>query len=188
MGENYWYQESPVYAHKRLRSWVPSRDLDARARRPFTAPHQDWNHIHVAESAQKLMKAGVRVHAGAHGQREGLGMHWEMWSMHQGGFTPYEAIRAATLHGAEYLGLDQDLGRIQKGLLADIAMIKGNPLKEMKTSEHVQWIMINGQLYDAFTLKRLEPSPADPPAIFLKKDGTQADDPTRKQGECGCHP
>ena len=188
MGENYWYQDSPIYAHKRLKSWVPQRHLDARARRPFTAPHMDWNHIQVAESAQKLMKAGVRVHAGAHGQREGLGMHWEMWSMHQGGFTPYEALRAATLHGAEYLGLDQDLGRIQKGYLADFAIIEGNPIKNLRLSEQVKWVMLNGQLYEGQTLARLEPRPADPPFLFFKQDGTQPDEATQKEAECGCHP
>merc|ERR1712023_54047 len=62
MGENYWYQESAVYQHKRLRRFIPTRSLDARARRPFTAPLYDWNHINVAKSAWKLRQKGVRIH------------------------------------------------------------------------------------------------------------------------------
>ena len=188
MGENFWYQESPVYAHTRLRNFVPNRELDARARRPFTAPKSDWNHIQVARSARALMRAGVRVNAGAHGQREGLGMHWEMWSMHQGGFTPYEAIRAATLHGAYYLGLEQDIGRIQAGYLADLAIIKGDVLKDLRLSEHVTWVVAGGQVYDAHTMAGLAPKVTDPPYLFFKDQGLQPDVPTRQQGSCGCTP
>ena len=49
--EHYWYQDSEVYAHPRLRRFVPSRVLDARGRRPATAPHHEWNHIDVAKFA-----------------------------------------------------------------------------------------------------------------------------------------
>lgn len=188
MGENYWYQESAVYAHKRLRRFVPPRSLDARARRPLTAPLMDWNHIAVARSARDLMRAGVRVQAGAHGQREGLGMHWEMWSMHQGGFTPYEALRAATLHGAMYLGLDQDLGRVSPGYLADLAIIKGDPLTDLRKSEDVRWVVLGGRVYDAQTMARLTPTPLPPPQLFFHAQGTQPDEATQRQGECGCHP
>ncbi|MDP6947110.1 MAG: amidohydrolase, partial [Myxococcota bacterium] len=45
--EHYWYQESEVYTHPRLRRFVPSRVLNARARRPARAPHHEWNHIDV---------------------------------------------------------------------------------------------------------------------------------------------
>ena len=134
------------------------------------------------------MRAGVRVHAGAHGQREGLGMHWEMWSMHQGGFTPYEALRAATLHGAEYLGLDQDLGRVAPSYLADLAIIEGDPLHDLRQSERVRWVMLGGQLYDAQTLARLAPNAAPAPSVFFHTEGTQADEATERQAECGCHP
>ena len=188
MGENYWYQESPVYANSRLRHFVPSRELDARARRPFTAPHGDWNHVNVARSARDLMRAGVRVNAGAHGQREGLGMHWEMWSMHQGGFTPYEALRAATLHGAHYLGLDRDLGRVAPGYLADLAIIKGDVLRDLRLSERVAWVIIGGQVYDAETMVGVAPRVTSAPYLFFKDQGVQPDVPTRAQGECGCAP
>ena len=47
-----------------------------------------YNHIHVAASAKQLNDRGVAVNTGAHGQREGLAMHWEIWMLGQGGFTP----------------------------------------------------------------------------------------------------
>ena len=115
-------------------------------------------------------------------------MHWEMWSMHQGGFTPYEALRAATLHGAHYLGLDQDLGRVAPGYLADLAIIKGDVLRDLRLSERVAWVVIGGQVYNAETMTGVAPRATSAPYLFFKDQGVQPDVPTRAQGECGCTP
>ena len=69
------------------------------------------------------MDAGVKVQLGAHGQLHGLGAHWEMWMFAQGGFSNMEAIRASTLWGAEYIGMDKDIGSLEKGKLADFVVI-----------------------------------------------------------------
>ncbi len=68
-------------------------------RRP-TAPDDQYNHFEVAKYAKTLSDKGVSIHIGAHGQREGLASHWELWIMQQGGFTPWEAIRNGTIDGA----------------------------------------------------------------------------------------
>ena len=188
MGENYWYQESEVYRHPRLTRFTPTPQLQARARRPFTAPPNEWNHIDVARAARKLMERGVRINAGGHGQREGLGLHWEMWSMVQGGFSAHQALRAATLHGAESLGLDQELGRIAPGYLADLAIVKGNPLTNIRQSEHVEWVVLNGALFQASTMAQFAPTMSAPPHLFFAEEGVGEDRETRAQGECGCSP
>ena len=74
------------------------------------APDDEWNHFNNAKIAADLLHKGVSVQLGAHGQREGLGAHWEMWMFVQGGMTPLEALRCATLNGARYLGMDKDIG------------------------------------------------------------------------------
>ena len=106
-GENYWYAHGNVFAHERLRRFVSPRALDARARRRPLASRGDWNHIDIARLCKQLLDAGVEIQLGAHGQREGLAAHWELWSFVQGGMSTHQALRAATLAGAHYLGLDQ---------------------------------------------------------------------------------
>ena len=185
--EHFWYQESEIYAHPRLRRFVPARVLDARGRRPATAPHHEWNHIDVARFAKRLIDAGGYVQVGGHGQREGLGAHWEMWALVQGGFTPHEALRSGTMHGAFYLGLDKDLGSLKPGKLADIALIAGNPLADVRDSEKVRYVIANGRLYDARTMAQLYPDKVAAPEYFFTRDGVRTDDEVRGLDGClGC--
>ncbi|HYE13369.1 MAG TPA: amidohydrolase family protein, partial [Pyrinomonadaceae bacterium] len=96
-------------------------------------------------------------HLGAHGQLQGLGAHWELWMLQQGGLTNLEALRAATLHGAQYLGLDGELGSIEPGKLADFAIFDRNPLANIRNSETVSLVMINGVLYSTENMDEIYP-------------------------------
>jgi imidazolonepropionase-like amidohydrolase/Tol biopolymer transport system component len=160
-GENYWYRHTDVWANERLLTFVPRRIVDARARRPLHAPEEEWNHVQVAATAARLDRAGVIVNVGAHGQREGLAVHWEMWMFEQGGMTPLEALRTATLNPARYLGLDGDLGSLEPGKLADIIVIDGNPLEDLHVSEKVTYTMVNGRIYDAATMNQVGNHPRE---------------------------
>ncbi|MDP3370985.1 MAG: amidohydrolase family protein, partial [Brevundimonas sp.] len=148
-GENYWYQESPVWDHPILTQYVPRRLLDARARRPGTLPDNEWNHISIAREATRLSEQGVSVLIGAHGQREGLAAHWELWSLAQGGMAPMEVIRAGTLNGAQALGLDRDLGSLEIGKLADMVVLDRNPLDNIRNTTSIAYTIANGRVYDS---------------------------------------
>ena len=118
-------------------------------------PDEEFNHIDIAAQAAELVHNGGRVQLGAHGQLQGLAPHWELWMFVQGGMTPHEALRAATLDGARYLGLDGDVGSIEAGKLADLAVIEGNVLDDIRQSEKVRYTMINGRLFDAATMNEI---------------------------------
>ncbi len=148
-GENYWYQESPVWNDPILTQYVPRRILDARARRPTTAPDNEWNHISVAREATRLSDMGVTVQIGAHGQREGLAAHWELWSLAQGGMQPLDVIRAGTLNGAKALGMDGDIGSLEVGKLADMVVLNDNPLENIRNTTSVAYTVLNGRVYDS---------------------------------------
>ncbi len=173
MGENYWYAKTHVWEDERLLRFVPRRIIDARSRRPFTAPDEEWNHIPAAGMAKALLDAGVSVQLGAHGQREGLAAHWEMWMFVQGGMTPLEAIRCATLNGARYLGLDGDIGSLAPGKLADLVVLDKNPLENIRDTEAIRYVMQNGRLYDGLRLDEIGNRPRRRPDFYFERPGGQ---------------
>ena len=170
-GENYWYANTRVWEDERLLRYTPRAIVDARSRRPMTAPDDEWNHFLNARLANKLHQAGVGVQLGAHGQREGLGVHWELWMLQQGGMTAHEALRCATLGGARYLGLDGDLGSLEPGKLADFIVLDRDPLADIRNSESVRWTIVNGRVYDAMRMDEIGNHPRPRAAFFWEREG-----------------
>ncbi len=183
-GETYWYAHSDVWRHPLLSRYVPRSVLEPRSVRRELAPEEDYNVFKVASTATELQRAGVPVNLGAHGQREGLGAHWEMWTLARGGMTPLEIIRTATLNGARYLGMDKDIGSLEAGKLADMAIIDGDILKDIRLSDRVSQVMLNGRLYDSATMNEVGATPkARKPFFFEGASGAAAPVETRSEAE-----
>ncbi|MFN3512175.1 MAG: amidohydrolase family protein [Phenylobacterium sp.] len=171
-GENYWYETTDVWADPRLSKFVPRRILDARARRRVKMPLEEYNHIDISRAAKELNDLGVSVQLGAHGQREGLAAHWELWMFAQGGMTPLQALRAGTLSGARYLGLDRDLGSLEPGKLADLVVLDANPLEDIRNSAAIRYTVAGGRVFDATTMDELGGKPRKP--FWFEGEGAQA--------------
>lgn len=189
-GENYWYDTTDVFRNERLTSFLPPDMLDGTARRRTKAPLEEYNHFRIAEMCKMLTDAGVKVTLGAHGQREGLGAHWELWMFGQGGMTPLEALRSATLNGAEYLGMDKDLGSLEKGKLADILILDANPLDDLFNSTSISQVVLNGRIYDAATMNELGKNPRERAPLFWEQGGAGASNAhshSAQQHRCGCN-
>ncbi len=155
--EVYWYQKTDVWANEKLLKYTPRAVIDARSRHRTIAPDEEYEngHILVSKTCKYLTDAGVKVNLGAHGQLQGLGAHWELWSLAQGGMTNHEALRAATLNGAEYIGLSKDIGSLEQGKLADLIIMQKNPLEDIQNSNTIVYTMINGRLYDTETMNEV---------------------------------
>jgi imidazolonepropionase-like amidohydrolase/Tol biopolymer transport system component len=153
--EDYYYQDTEVWKHPILSNFVPPSVLQPRSVRRPMAPEEDYRDDDAAAAAKVLLDAGVLVNTGAHGQREGLATHWEMWSFARGGFSPMEALAAATINPALYLGMAGDVGSLEAGKLADLVVLDDNPLDDIRNSDHIRQVMVNGRLYRADTLEEI---------------------------------
>jgi len=168
-GENYWYQHFNVWENKRLLTFTPREIIDARSRRRSMASDDDYSYMETSRAIRSILDAGGKVQLGAHGQLQGLGAHWELWMLQQGGMTNLQAIRCATLYGAEYLGLDHDLGSLEAGKLADLIVLDKNPVENIRNSDSVHYVMLNGRLYDAETMNEIGNHPRQRPPFYWER-------------------
>lgn len=103
---------------------------------------------------QRLLHAGAHITAGTDSPfiPYGISLHVELQQLVDAGFTPEEALRAATIRAAEALGVDDHLGSIEAGKLADMVIVEGDPLRDIRAAQHVQRVIKNGIVYEADAL------------------------------------
>lgn len=157
--ENYFYATEEVYHDQKLQYFTPHEELASKSRRVSAGWFMEEEHIFPrhAEFIKALVEAGGMAGVGSHGQLQGLGYHWELWAMAAGGISNLDMLKVATVIGAESLGLDQDLGSLQKGMLADILILDENPLEDIRNTNTLSFVIKNGRVYDANTLNQVAP-------------------------------
>ena len=170
-GEFYWYGHTNVWEDKKLNHFFPQQALDARSIRREVGPEWDYYHVEVAKAAKKMRDAGIKIQVGGHGQLQGLGTVWEMWMLTQGGMTPWEALRAGTIDGADYIGYSQDLGSLEVGKRADLVIVNGNPLENIQATADTAMVMVNGRLFDTSTMAEIGGQKRPAPIFFWQRAG-----------------
>ena len=162
--ENWFYTHENVAGDAKLRHFTPKAELDPKVRRRNPGPgpggwfrDDEYAFRRHAAWIKQLLEAGGRAGVGSHGQLQGLGYHWELWAIASGGLSHHDALRAATLLGAEAIGLGQDLGSLEPGKLADLLVLEKNPLEDIRHTNTLRYVMKNGRLYDANTLDEVWP-------------------------------
>lgn len=147
-GELYFYRHHDPFDDARLLRHWDRRDLDARTYRGRTSTQQDdWNHQQTARDAAAMQNRGLLVTMGAHGQLQGLGVHWELWAMGgPGAMSPMRALQAATIDGAKYLGLDHVLGSITPGKFADMIVLDADPREDLHNTAKIHMVIHNGEI------------------------------------------
>jgi imidazolonepropionase-like amidohydrolase len=101
-----------------------------------------------------LHKAGVPIVAGTDQTVPGHSLHREVELYVQAGFTPMEAIQAATIVPARVMGLDKELGTVEAGKRADVIILDGNPLESIRNIRKVEFVITNGIMYNCAELWR----------------------------------
>lgn len=171
-GEYYWYNKMNIWENERFLKFYPQGALDARAIRREVGPDWDYYHIEVAKQAKRLRDAGIKIQIGGHGQMQGLSPNWEIWSLVQGGFSPWQALRAATIDGADYLGYSAELGSIEAGKRADLVITNTNPLDSIQNTIDTAYVMVNGRLFDAATMAEIGGKQRPAPEFYFNQQQT----------------
>ena len=112
------------------------------------------------EVVQLLHKAGVPFLAGTDTPPgvyifPGFSLHEELQRFVAAGFTPLEALQTATLNPARFLGMEEQLGTIEKGKLADLVLLNGNPLEDISNTKKIAAVIVNGQYYSGKDLEKM---------------------------------
>jgi hypothetical protein len=181
-GENYYYTNENVHDNAKLRRFAPHESVDARTRRRGTGAggspgpggwflDEEYVFRKHAEFVRDLLADSARAAVGSHGQLQGLGYHWELWSMGSGGASNHDVLRAATIYGAEAIGFGKDIGTIEEGKFADILVLNSDPLQDLRNTVDLQYVMKNGRLYDGETLAEVWPRQRELPAPHWRNMG-----------------
>ena len=194
-GEYYYYERDNIWENEKLLTFTPRSIVDSRSRHRIKSPQDEYDngHILVSETVKSLSDAGVKVNMGAHGQLQGLGAHWETWMLQQGGMSNLEALKAATINAAEYIGAGEDIGSLKIGKLADLIVMDKNPLENIENTESIKMVMVNGRLYDTDTMNEIGNNPQERLPFFWEMDKYNQAFPWHQEthgfmdGGCSCH-
>src|SRR5215213_144394 len=106
-----------------------------------------------------MQKAGVPILSGTDTANPfcfpGFSLHDELALLVLAGLTPIEALRSATLNPAKFFGLDQTLGTIEQGKIADLVLLDSNPLLDIRNTQRINAVVLNGRLFDHKALDKM---------------------------------
>jgi hypothetical protein len=165
-GEGWYHQSSKLWEDPKLTKFTSPEQL-MRVRNPVYLRAEDMYAWRMATELRKLYANGTSLQVGAHGQMFGLDAHWELDLYRRGGFTPAQILEIATIKGAAHHGLDQDIGSIETGKLADLVVLTANPLEDIKHADEIQYVVKNGLVFAGADGARAWPDPKPAPKPYF---------------------
>ena len=166
MGEGWYHQGSKLWEDPKLTRFIAPEQL-MRIRNTTHLWPEDMVAWKIGAEERKLFANGTSVQLGAHGQMFGLDAHWELDLLNKSGFTPAQVLEIATIRGATYHGLDQDLGSLEVGKLADLVVLDANPLVDIANAQKIRYVMKNGVLHAGADAARVWPDPRPAPKPYF---------------------
>jgi len=148
------------YMPTQLRTqWDPSTDFRFRER---TAADFDLARLLYKKQVElvgMMHRAGVEFLAGTDVENPycfpGFSLHDELVLLVEAGLTPMDALQAATLNPARFLGKETDIGTVEKGKIADLVLLEANPLEDIRNTQRINTVVIRGKLIPKAELEQM---------------------------------
>ncbi|MCG8607457.1 amidohydrolase family protein [bacterium] len=153
--DNQEYRRNPRLKYiDRLRKMMWNRDADGMVDAdPTPVGRETFMEFYLKglELTGKAHEAGVKILAGTDANDTycfpGLGIHDELQELVKAGLTPAEALRSATILPVEYFELTHDYGTVDSGKVADLVLLKSNPLVDIANTQKITTVIYNGNIY-----------------------------------------
>jgi adenine deaminase len=106
--------------------------------------------------------------------------------------TNMEALQAATINGAEYIGAGDDIGSLKVGKMADLIILDKNPLEDIRHTESIRYTMVNGRLFDTESMNEIGNEPKERKEFYWENNRYNVAFPWHEEsnsfmrGGCGC--
>jgi imidazolonepropionase-like amidohydrolase len=123
------------------RTWPESPDQELMA-------HVAERLAQLGSNTRSVLDGGVPVAVGSDLGWVGIGTHVEMELLGEAGLSPAEVFVAATYGGALALGMEDELGTLEPGKRADLAVLGADPLADVRNAREVAWVVKAGTLFD----------------------------------------
>lgn len=139
--------------------WDPTTDFRFRNRTPEDFELAKLVYKKQVETIGQMQRAGVEVIAGTDVLNPycfpGFSLHDELALLVEGGLTPMEALQAATLNAARYVGRERELGTVEINKLADLVLLEANPLDRITNTQKIAAVIVGGKLIDKSELQKM---------------------------------
>ena len=104
----------------------------------------------LQDFVRRFAAAGGKIHSGSDPNHvlAGYGVHAELEMLVEAGLTPVQAIQTASINVAQAWGKDKDYGSVEKGKIADLVIVRGDPQQNISDTQNVEMVFIEGKLMD----------------------------------------
>src|SRR5262244_3516192 len=143
-----------------FREYWKTKTSDERRRSPEFVTHWQGYYELVREMIPDAQRAGVGLLAGSDsGANEysvpGFSLHDELAELVSAGLTPMQALQSATLNAARYLGITDAFGSVELGKTADLVLLEGNPLEDIRNTQRISAVVVNGRIFSKPELQKI---------------------------------